>query len=46
MNVSKMHARLIELPGGRCRIEDNQSMNGVFVNGVKVIMAELKATTS
>ena len=39
--VSQAHALLFEIPGG-CRIQDNGSRDGIFVNGVKVHAAELQ----
>ena len=44
MNVSRVHARLVECDAaGGARIEDNKSMNGIFVNGLKVHSAVLRA---
>lgn len=34
--ISKKHCRITALPGGRLEIEDLQSSNGTFVNGVLV----------
>ena len=44
MNVSRVHAKLFPGTGGATiRIEDSGSLNGLFVNGLKVTAAELRA---
>ena len=43
MNVSRVHAKLFWTKGGAIRIEDSGSLNGLFVNGLKVTTAELRA---
>ncbi|MDQ3936661.1 MAG: FHA domain-containing protein [Actinomycetota bacterium] len=40
--VSRRHALLHREPGGSARILDDRSLNGVFVNGARVDMRELR----
>src|SRR5215510_11345392 len=39
--VSRVHCRLIALPGGGLEVRDLDSTNGTFVNGTRVQSAEL-----
>jgi signal transduction histidine kinase len=39
--ASRLHAKIVRLPGGKCRIVDQKSRNGTFVNGNKISEAFL-----
>jgi pSer/pThr/pTyr-binding forkhead associated (FHA) protein len=39
--VSRIHCRLVSLPGGELEIRDLESTNGTFVNGKRVETARL-----
>ena len=41
--VSRVHCRLIALPGGGLEVRDLYSTNGTFVNGKRVQTAELES---
>ena len=41
--VSRVHCRLITLPGGELEVRDLESTNGTFVNGARVQNAVLKS---
>ncbi len=40
--ASRHHATLVPAPGGTTQIIDNRSINGTFVNGQRIIAAELR----
>jgi pSer/pThr/pTyr-binding forkhead associated (FHA) protein len=39
--VSRIHCRLVALPGGELEVRDLESTNGTFVNGKRVQTAKL-----
>jgi pSer/pThr/pTyr-binding forkhead associated (FHA) protein len=41
--VSRVHCRLVALPGGELEIRDLESTNGTFVNGKRVQTAVLQS---
>jgi ABC transport system ATP-binding/permease protein len=41
--VSRVHCRLIALPGGELEVRDLDSTNGTFVNGKRVQKARLES---
>jgi pSer/pThr/pTyr-binding forkhead associated (FHA) protein len=41
--VSRVHCRLVSLPGGELEVRDLESTNGTFVNGTRVQTAVLQS---
>ena len=41
--VSRVHCRLVALPGGELEVRDLESTNGTFVNGQRVETARLES---
>jgi pSer/pThr/pTyr-binding forkhead associated (FHA) protein len=41
--VSRVHCRLVALPGGELEVRDLESTNGTFVNGTRVQTAVLQS---
>ena len=41
--VSRVHCRLVALPGGELEVRDLESTNGTFVNGKRVQRARLES---
>jgi pSer/pThr/pTyr-binding forkhead associated (FHA) protein len=40
-SVSRRHAMLVQRPGGGARLLDDRSSNGTFVNGRRIVQADL-----